>query len=59
LRHPIIERHGAPAYGLRELARAIQGAITDPKISHATRDKRTCGALAGFTRAEHKHFALA
>jgi hypothetical protein len=59
LRRPIIERHGAPPYGLRQLARAIQRAITDPKIRDATRDKRTCRALAGFTRAKHKHFALA
>ena len=59
LRRPIIERHGAAAYGLRQLARAIQRAIADPKIGDATRDKRTCRALAGFTRAEHKHLALA
>src|SRR5512132_126801 len=59
LRRPIIERHGAPTYGLRQLARAIQRAITDPKIGDATRDKRTCRALASFTCAEHKNFAIA
>src|SRR4029450_11421292 len=59
LRRPIIERHGASAYSLPQLPPALQRAITDSKISDATRDKRTCRALADFTRAKHKHFALA
>ena len=54
-----IERHGASAYCLCQLARAIERAITHPKIGDAARDKRARRALAGFTRAQHKHFALA
>src|SRR5947208_10218498 len=55
----MIERHGAAAYCLCQIMRAIEGAIADPKIGDAPRDKRARRTLAGFPRPEHKHCALA
>jgi len=56
---PIVERHSAPAYSLRQLARAIQRAITDPKIvTPRETSARVVRSLVS-PRTEHKHLALA